>query len=139
MTEAELLSGYLAGRDVPCPGCGYSLLGLTRPVCPECGSGLALKLVATSTPAPEPEAERARLREYLASRDVACPTCRRNLRGHDGLACPGCGREISVWMLRLVGVERPVPAALGVLVRIGLVGLAGALIVAALLVVTGVW
>ncbi|MEQ8770763.1 MAG: hypothetical protein RIB60_09685 [Phycisphaerales bacterium] len=32
-TELEL---YLAERDVPCPGCGYNLRGLTEAACPEC-------------------------------------------------------------------------------------------------------
>ena len=35
--QAELLRAYLAGRDIPCPGCGYNLRGLTIQTCPECG------------------------------------------------------------------------------------------------------
>ncbi len=29
----------LTYRDLKCPDCGYSLEGLTQPVCPECGEG----------------------------------------------------------------------------------------------------
>ena len=36
-SHAELLKAYLADRDVPCPGCGYSLKGCVADKCPECG------------------------------------------------------------------------------------------------------
>ena len=39
-----LLVGYLAGRDVPCPACGYNLRDLAGGRCPECGDALALRL-----------------------------------------------------------------------------------------------
>lgn len=38
------LAVYLAGRDVPCPQCGYNLRDLTGDRCPECGDQLALRL-----------------------------------------------------------------------------------------------
>lgn len=33
---------FVAGRDVFCPACGYSLRDLLEPVCPECGERLVL-------------------------------------------------------------------------------------------------
>jgi len=39
-----MLATYLAGRDVPCPQCGYNLRDLPGDRCPECGDGLALRL-----------------------------------------------------------------------------------------------
>ncbi|GAB4385674.1 MAG: hypothetical protein Kow0022_12510 [Phycisphaerales bacterium] len=39
-----LLEQYLADRDIPCPGCGYNLRGLTGDHCPECGERLELRL-----------------------------------------------------------------------------------------------
>ena len=38
------LTDYLAGRDEPCPACGYNLRDLCGDRCPECGDGLALRL-----------------------------------------------------------------------------------------------
>ena len=38
----RLLLGYVRGRDVECPKCGYNLRNLTRPVCPECREELRL-------------------------------------------------------------------------------------------------
>jgi hypothetical protein len=40
-----LLRAYLAGRDVPCPSCGYDLRDLVASTCPECGAPLALTVV----------------------------------------------------------------------------------------------
>lgn len=34
--EADIIS-RLAGRDTPCPGCGYNLRDLPTAMCPECG------------------------------------------------------------------------------------------------------
>lgn len=42
--EGERLAAYLAGRDVPCPTCGYNLRDLRGPRCPECGKSLSLSL-----------------------------------------------------------------------------------------------
>ena len=39
-----MLTAYLAGRDVPCPQCGYNLRDLVGNRCPECGDELALRL-----------------------------------------------------------------------------------------------
>lgn len=36
------LASYLAEHDVPCPGCGYNLRGLTSDRCPECHQRLQL-------------------------------------------------------------------------------------------------
>ncbi|MEL6499418.1 MAG: hypothetical protein AAGJ54_10910 [Planctomycetota bacterium] len=44
MPDTEQLRAYLADCDVPCPGCGYNLRGVTEPVCPECEFGLTLEL-----------------------------------------------------------------------------------------------
>jgi hypothetical protein len=38
----ENLRAFLAGRDEPCPGCGYNLRGLTSSACPECNQSLCL-------------------------------------------------------------------------------------------------
>jgi hypothetical protein len=45
-SDAELLKAYLADRDVPCPGCGYSLKGCVSHRCPECASEMTLQLAA---------------------------------------------------------------------------------------------
>jgi hypothetical protein len=44
VTSPELLQAYLADQDVPCPGCGYNLRGLTSGVCPECRHQLLLRV-----------------------------------------------------------------------------------------------
>src|SRR4051794_28546487 len=41
-TEPDMLREFLAGRDAPCPGCGYNLRDLTGDRCPECGQELVL-------------------------------------------------------------------------------------------------
>lgn len=41
---SALLQVYLATADVPCPGCGYNLRGVTDSACPECGEPLRLDL-----------------------------------------------------------------------------------------------
>lgn len=38
----DMLARYLAEDDVPCPGCGYNLRGLTGDRCPECSQALEL-------------------------------------------------------------------------------------------------
>lgn len=40
--KRELFVAYLAGRDVPCPRCGYNLRNLASVNCPECGEELTL-------------------------------------------------------------------------------------------------
>lgn len=40
--EREALRRHLADREVACPGCGYSLRGLTSDRCPECNQLLVL-------------------------------------------------------------------------------------------------
>lgn len=46
-TSAPLLRAYLAGRDAPCPACGYNLRGNANGHCPECGEALTLHLRPT--------------------------------------------------------------------------------------------
>ena len=41
---ADLLPQFLAGRDVPCPQCGYNLRDLAGDRCPECGEPLVLRV-----------------------------------------------------------------------------------------------
>jgi hypothetical protein len=48
MEDAELLVAWLAGRDVTCPACGYSLRDLRRAVCPECSAPLGLAISSSS-------------------------------------------------------------------------------------------
>ena len=40
----DLLSVFLDGRDVVCPGCGYNLRDLQCSRCPECGEELTLQV-----------------------------------------------------------------------------------------------
>ncbi|MCW5775002.1 MAG: hypothetical protein KIS87_00960 [Phycisphaeraceae bacterium] len=40
-----VLRGWLAGRDVPCPECGYNLCGTDGRACPECGVAIAAAIV----------------------------------------------------------------------------------------------
>lgn len=40
--QHDLLIRYVADADVPCPGCGYNLRGLSSSNCPECGQELKL-------------------------------------------------------------------------------------------------
>jgi hypothetical protein len=40
----DLLRPFLAGRDEPCPACGYNLRDLGTSTCPECGEALALRV-----------------------------------------------------------------------------------------------
>jgi len=44
--EDDMLLEFIASRDADCPNCGYSVRGLERPICPECGTGLELGVVA---------------------------------------------------------------------------------------------
>lgn len=43
-SREAVLRAFLAEHDEPCPGCGYSLLGIATSVCPECGHELELTL-----------------------------------------------------------------------------------------------
>lgn len=66
---AKLRELYGCGIDVPCPGCGYNLRGLTvrgdgRVRCPECGKRVGdLLLLADTNP--------ARLRGMIRQRRIA--------------------------------------------------------------------
>ena len=42
--DRDLLTSYLADRDVPCPRCGYNLRTLQSNQCPECGEELTLRV-----------------------------------------------------------------------------------------------
>jgi hypothetical protein len=44
ITETPLLNTFLAGRDEPCPLCGYNLRMLAGDRCPECGNELQLRI-----------------------------------------------------------------------------------------------
>ena len=40
--DPERLARYMREHNPPCPGCGYSLEGLSSRVCPECGRELSV-------------------------------------------------------------------------------------------------
>lgn len=42
--QAEHLKSFLSGSDLPCPGCGYNLRGVTGTKCPECAHELVLQI-----------------------------------------------------------------------------------------------
>lgn len=42
--DVEAVRAYVAERDVPCPGCGYNLRGLTGERCPECNEALEVRI-----------------------------------------------------------------------------------------------
>jgi hypothetical protein len=48
--ENEPLAAFLSSRDVPCPGCGYNLRGLTSDHCPECYQHLVLSVSLAEPP-----------------------------------------------------------------------------------------
>ena len=48
-SDAALVEGFLARRDVGCPGCGYNLRGLRGASCPECGEVVELAVVRSGT------------------------------------------------------------------------------------------
>lgn len=121
MKDDELVAEYLRYRDVPCPGCGYDLRGLGGRICPECGAALQLQLVRVGMTADDPAAERLRLAEYLAERDVPCPSCGLNLRGQKEVDCPRCGLALSVWLLKPRGVEKGA-RSMGVVIILALLG-----------------
>lgn len=108
MTRDEMLIVFLADRGVPCPRCRYSLRGIDRPRCPECGVVVRLGLRVDAVPSADPEAERRRLVEYLARQDAACPECSLRLRGHTGPDCPACGATLSVSSIRQASVGRSI-------------------------------
>ncbi|MFK7884071.1 MAG: hypothetical protein AB8F26_07815 [Phycisphaerales bacterium] len=45
MNEQDRLVGYLNGRDVDCPSCGYNLRGLKSSACPECDEHLTVRAI----------------------------------------------------------------------------------------------
>ena len=45
-TDAEWTVAWVAGRDAPCPVCGYNLRGLKAARCPECGADLHLTVAS---------------------------------------------------------------------------------------------
>jgi hypothetical protein len=48
---------FLAGRDAPCPGCGYNLRGVAASECPECGQLLDIDDLKWGRSAPDAEAQ----------------------------------------------------------------------------------
>lgn len=49
MEKAGILIDYMAGRDVACPSCAYSLRDLRTGTCPECGLALRLRVQPLTT------------------------------------------------------------------------------------------
>jgi hypothetical protein len=69
------------GRPV-CQGCGYHLIGLDRPACPECGQSI-------------PKRWRGIPVDFQpAARWPVCIGCGRQLLGLNGATCDGCGLAI---------------------------------------------
>lgn len=50
--QSDPLRSFLAGRDLPCPRCGYNLRGCASPTCPECNQRLTLTLANPARPEP---------------------------------------------------------------------------------------
>jgi hypothetical protein len=48
--DTESLVAYLSTRDVPCPGCAYSLRGLKSDHCPECHQQIVLGIALAEPP-----------------------------------------------------------------------------------------
>ena len=48
--DSDSLVAFLATRDLPCPGCDYSLRGLTSDRCPECHRALVLTISLAEPP-----------------------------------------------------------------------------------------
>jgi len=44
MLADDLVTAYLARRDVQCPRCAYNLRGVGEPLCPECGHKIELTI-----------------------------------------------------------------------------------------------
>ncbi len=105
--DADLVRHYLAGRDLPCPRCGYNLRGLGGDGCPECGLQFAPAIVPKylQQPLESPHHRALRLRAYLADRDVPCPSCGGNLRGVTTTTCPTCQHPLDAWSLRPAGLD----------------------------------
>lgn len=49
-TDEAWLLAWLAGRDAPCPVCGYNLRDLPQAACPECNQTIRLTVGATRPP-----------------------------------------------------------------------------------------
>jgi ribosomal protein L37E len=80
MGEGSRLREYLAGRDAPCPRCGYNLRDLKDEVCPECGAPISIKKLTAD--------EEHRL--WRERRMVHDPITMTGLVGSLlGLGCPG--------------------------------------------------
>lgn len=53
-THGERLAAYLSAHNAACPGCGYELRLISRPICPECGREIILaELLAPRPPTPK--------------------------------------------------------------------------------------
>lgn len=140
MTNDELARAFLEDRDIACPACSYNLRGAGGSICPECGTAFEIQLVPAAAGMNirlhDPELERLRLVDLLRSRDIPCPSCNANLRGHDTLNCPECSQALSAWMLRprgLIGVEDGRRVARGPLFMLTLMGLIWVLVIILLL------
>jgi predicted amidophosphoribosyltransferase len=105
MNEPDLVQAYLADRDFTCPDCRYNLRGINANICPECGLAFRVTIVPIAGTWNDPAIEKQRLAEFLRDRDIACPSCTTNLRGHDSLECPRCHAPLSVWLLQPRGLS----------------------------------
>ncbi|MCC6675729.1 MAG: hypothetical protein IT436_01170 [Phycisphaerales bacterium] len=70
------LARRLAGAETSCPACGYSLVGVAGPFCPECGVVI---------PMPDPP------RNGPIDAESRCRRCGYSLRGVTLPVCPECG------------------------------------------------
>lgn len=73
-------------------------------------------------PSEEQQSEPVLLKEFLATRDIACPVCGYNLRGIASNKCPECGRSlelrivsgdlrVTAWVVALLSAALPLGAS----------------------------
>lgn len=96
--DREELRTFLAGRDAPCPRCGYNLRDLKVEVCPECGAAISIEKLTA-------DEEHRLWRERRMAHD---PITMTGLVGSLlGLGCPG------MFLATVVGTSGHTPRIIG--------------------------